>query len=254
MRRTAPVLAAVMLAVPAPALAAGGDVGEAASVSAPISAASSFAFFESRSATRPKAYWNPCQTIRFAIDPSHARDAGMRPAWEIARWRSAVAEAASAMGVRMTYVGRVHTRAAKGRPARVPGVDIVITYGSARHSGAAGYGAALAGSTAGVAGVQWAPARRGNHRITSGYVVIDAKEAVAHTSTWTAPFDGRPVGQRASDPLRALYLHEFGHALGLEHVKDKGQIMYPTVSANRPDMLGSGDRAGLRALGSQRCF
>lgn len=253
MRRLA-VIAAAMLAIPAPAFAGGGDVGEAASVAAPATATSSFAFFEPRSATRPKAYWNPCQVIRFGIDPSHALAAGMRPDREVARWRSAVAEAAKAMGMRMRYVGRVKTRAAKGRPAKVAGVDIVITYGSARRSGAAGYGAALAGSTAGVAGVQWATSTGGRHRITSGYVVIDAKEAAAHTSTWKTAFDARPATQRRPDPLRALYLHEFGHALGLEHVEDQQQLMYPKVSATRPDVLGSGDRAGLRALGSQPCF
>ena len=241
------LVATVAVSVPAPAFA------DTVSAPTPQRSVSSFSFFSARTATAPKAYWNPCQVIRYGIDTSQATAAGMTSAREIQRWRSAVAEASQAMGVRFRYVGRVHARAASNKPARIPGVDIVITYGSARRSGAAGYGAALAGTTAGVAGVQWTTAGR-SERITSGYVVIDAAEAAAHTTTWQQPFDARPATERRPDPLRALYMHEFGHALGLEHVDDSRQIMYPQVSSSRPDTYGSGDRAGLQTLGSQACF
>ena len=250
-RKSALVLAAVVLCVPAPALA-DGQVGDAASVAAPRTT-QSFAFFSARSATAPKAYWNPCSVIRYGIDPSVARTAGMRPRWEVGRWKSVVREASAAMGIRFEYVGRVQSRAAKGRPARIPGADIVITYGTAKRAGTFGYGAALAGSTAGVAGVQWTAGQHAD-QITNGYVVIDAKEAAAHTTTWQRPVDPRPATERQPDALRALYMHEFAHALGLEHVADSEELMYAQISASRPDTYGPGDRAGLRALGAQPCF
>lgn len=246
-RKPVLLLASVAMCAPVPAFA------DAISVPAPERTVSSFSFFSAHTATSPKAYWNPCQVIRYGIDTRQATAAGMTGSREIKRWKSAVAEASQAMGVTFRYVGRVHARAATNKPARVPGVDIVITYGSARRSGAAGYGAALAGTTAGVAGVTWTAAGSSD-RITSGYVVIDAAEAAAHTSTWKQPFDARPATQRPADPLRALYMHEFGHALGLEHVDDRAQLMYPQVSSTRPDVYASGDRAGLQALGSQACF
>lgn len=56
-----------------------------------------------------------------------------------------------------------------------------------------------------------------------------------------------------SDPkaLDNLYLHELGHVLGLGHVDDASQVMYPTIF--KTARLGSGDRDGIAAF-SQRCL
>ncbi|MBL8775326.1 MAG: matrixin family metalloprotease [Acidimicrobiales bacterium] len=45
------------------------------------------------------------------------------------------------------------------------------------------------------------------------------------------------------------YLHEFGHAVGLAHVQDTGEVMYPDVVPTRPAHYGPGDLQGLAALG-----
>ena len=44
-----------------------------------------------------------------------------------------------------------------------------------------------------------------------------------------------------------LYLHEVGHALGLNHVTSTQSVMYATLTARTS--LGTGDRAGLKRLG-----
>lgn len=239
-------LSLALLASPAAA-----DVGEPVRVAGPASVQASYRFFEHRGDTRsPGAYWNPCRTITYGIDYRVAAKNGLNKAWERRRWQSVVAEMSAASGLRFQYVGAISTRPNGDRPSRVSGVDIPITYGTAKT-----YRKVLRGSIAGVAGVQWQRSGlKGRKQITAGYVVIDAAEIVRRISSWNVPFDPRPASKRDPDTQRALYMHEFGHALGMEHVRDKGQIMYPTLSASRPDMLGRGDMVGLRKLGQQRCF
>lgn len=238
----------VLIATPAAA-----DIGEPVKIAPPASVASapSYKFFESGAKPKqPGAYWNPCGTITYGIDFRAATKRGLNKTWEQQRWQSAIRELAAASGLRFRYVGQIITRPGKGRPATVRGVDIPITYGTA-----GSYGKVLKGSVAGVAGVTWNRGQRdGRRQIDAGYVVIDADEIVRSIPTWDQPFDARPAPQRNPDAVRALYMHEFSHALGMEHVGDKRQIMYPRLSTTRPDVLGAGDVAGLAKLGQQRCF
>jgi hypothetical protein len=46
-------------------------------------------------------------------------------------------------------------------------------------------------------------------------------------------------------------VHELGHVAGLDHVQDRGQVMYPSISSQSPDGYGAGDRSGLAELGAQ---
>lgn len=100
----------------------------------------------------------------------------------------------------------------------------------------------LSGSVAGVAG---SAARHdeytGESRYVTGMVALDAPQL--------AEIVARPQG---AEQVRAIVVHELGHLVGLDHVDDPGELMYPE-NTGRTD-LGPGDRQGLASLGAGRCF
>ncbi len=234
---------------------AAGVAFAAASVPAAAADGPAYRFFKAGANARtPGAYWDPCQRVRYGIDFTHATRNGMKKSWERDRWQSAIAEVGQAMGVDFSYAGAIKSRSAGTYPRSASGVDLIITFGYPG-KGRYGYGRVLKGSVAGFAGISWRSAGSSRKaQVHGGYVVIDTKEVVRRTEAWRSPFDTRPVEKRSPDVVRALYMHEFGHAVGLDHVRDKRQLMYPQLQADRPDTLGAGDRKGLRKLGDQRCF
>ena len=52
--------------------------------------------------------------------------------------------------------------------------------------------------------------------------------------------------------VQALMLHELGHVMGLGHVTDPTQLMYPELNPTVTD-FGAGDRRGLAVPASGRC-
>jgi hypothetical protein len=76
----------------------------------------------------------------------------------------------------------------------------------------------------------------------SGQVVLD-RDQLADVLQFNA---GRAV-------TTATIAHELGHLVGLGHVEDTRQLMYPSA---RPvvSAFGPGDLTGLAALGAGPCF
>ncbi len=55
-----------------------------------------------------------------------------------------------------------------------------------------------------------------------------------------------------ADYVLAVMQHELGHVMGLDHVDDPIQLMYPEIGAP-PDGLAAGDLNGLHLLASAPC-
>lgn len=108
----------------------------------------------------------------------------------------------------------------------------------------AGESPRLAGAVAGYAGPEWTTGtskRDGISHYVTGQVVLDSPDLMQ--------VSGRSTGRAQ---VKAIILHELGHLVGLDHVNDRRQIMYPTNVGTRTYM--EGDLRGLYQLGLGHCF
>ena len=97
----------------------------------------------------------------------------------------------------------------------------------------------LEGDVAGLAGSAWVTVDQGSVNV-SGSVQLDGPQLAE-----IARFEGL-------DGVRAVITHELGHLVGLDHVDDPNQLMYPSNGTGTS--LADGDLTGLSRLGQGRCF
>ncbi len=99
----------------------------------------------------------------------------------------------------------------------------------------------LAGSTSGVGGpIVTRGAYGTDEYLRSGTIVLDLEEFPAdlgNAADWAR--------------AKALVMHELGHVVGLDHVSDSRELMFPEVTSTVE--WGPGDLAGLAAAGAGRC-
>ena len=181
--------------------------------------------------------WDPCRAIHYVVS-------GTAPAGAAQVISQAVAEISRASGLHFAYDGTTTEKPSSAeRPAYQPTrygtrwAPLLISWTTPAQE------ADLAGSIIGLGGADGVTAPDGRVTYVTGAVSLDGPQMAQLLAQG---------GQRAVPAIRAIVLHELGHALGLAHVSDPSQVMYPEGRIQVTD-LGAGDRRGLAALGSGKC-
>ena len=170
--------------------------------------------------------WDPCVVHRYKVVT-----AGMSKR-VLASLFKAVSRVSAASGITLRYAGTTHVVPNSGNDMFLPsaaGADIVLAFtapgvGRGRTDILSAHDAALArgGAAWRGGGIAW---------YSSGYAVFDVRKL---------PTTG--------DRRLALFEHELGHVLGLDHVKLSTDVMYPMLSYH-PLTWSPGFYDGLVAIG-----
>ena len=183
------------------------------------------------------ARWDPCSTVGYRVNLDRADPGALGDVQE------AVRRVAGATGLRFAYRGTTSIVPGSGAnlgPAYPADTQVVIAWA---RPGVSELLPRLGSRPLAMGGTQWTSGfvdPRGGRwaKAGNGFVVLD--------STQHPPAGFGPAGY---SPRGKLLMHELGHVVGLAHVSDPGQVMYPVITTSAAGW-GSGDRAGLRVLGA----
>ena len=178
--------------------------------------------------------YDPCRPIELVVDertmPRGAEDLVAE----------AVAEVAELTGLSMVVEGTTDERPTLSRDPYQPGrygerwAPVLVTWSDP------GELDLLEGAVIGFAGSLHLEVPGQPPTYVSGMVALDGPDLEAMID------DERP------DLARAVILHELAHILGLDHVEDPDELMFPEQQADSV-AFGPGDRRGLAALGAGPC-
>ena len=181
------------------------------------------------------ARWDPCTPIRYVVQAGWIPDAGRADLTEALRLLS------QASGLRFVDDGDTAELPSQDRASYQPAAygerwaPLLIGWVPAASTDLGLGGTGLGGGVQGVSSSVAVPGPDGASLVT-GQVVLDATNRLA---------PGFGPGTTEGEVL----LHELAHAVGLGHVLDPTQVMYPQTT-NGESVFGAGDRAGLAAVGA----
>ncbi len=206
-----------------------------ATAAAAVVSGGAFAF-EQRSPDGSPARWDPCTPIHYVVNLTDA------PPTAAADVAGAIARVSAATGIGFVADGITDEEPSRSRPNEEP----------ARY------------------GHRWAPLLIAwIHGASSDFITTDGALGEGG-ATWVAPAGGPdvyvtgqvaisadttrnlPAGFGAGATIGLLLLHELGHVVGLAHVTDPAEVMYPRLQPRDAAAYGPGDLAGLAALGHAR--
>lgn len=201
---------------------------------APTEAAGArYRFLQHQRGTSAPVTWDPCRPIRYAVRPDNAPPGGD------VLLNAAFAAVSEATGLQFVNAGTTNEAPADDRDLYQPEkygnrwAPVLVAW--ATDTEVPDFGVDFAGE-AGPAAVGTVS---GDATYVSGTVMLSAKDFQRFAAT----------GQTAV--AQSVVLHELGHLLGLAHVPDSTQVMFPR--ANPVMAYGNGDLQGLAAVGRGRC-
>lgn len=185
--------------------------------------------------TEPVSF-DPCRPVHYVMRPDGA------PAGGPELVTASLAAISAATGLKFVDEGATDEAPSEARPNYLPDrygdrwAPVLIAWSTPSEF------APLSGDVIGAAGNAPVDVDDGRRALVSGQVALDA-EQISEVLQYVS---GRAVAV-------ATITHELGHLVGLSHVDDPQQLMYPSA---RPlvNTLGRGDLSGLAALGAGRCF
>ena len=204
-------------------------VGQVVAVPGPAPAADGWGPTYVDEQGRP-ARWDPCRPIAYVVQAGWIPDAGRADLTEALRRLS------EASGLAFVDEGDTDEMPSGGRAAYQPDrsgerwAPLLVGWVPPELTDLG-----LGGGVQGVA-TAVAVAGRDGASLVTGQVVLDAANRLS---------PGFGPGTTDGEVL----LHELAHAVGLGHVLDPTQVMYPQTTSSE-SVFGAGDRAGLAALGA----
>jgi hypothetical protein len=180
--------------------------------------------------------WDPCRPLTYAVNPATA------PPGSEYLLLEALAVIQAATGLVVVDAGDTDETPDEQRPALLTErygdrwAPVLVAWSDPAAS------PRLAGDVAGYAGpVTVQGDEPGTLRYVSGQVVLDGPQL--------AEMAAGPAGLARA---RAVLIHELAHLVGLDHVDDPAQLMYPAATPLVVD-LAEGDLRGLAAVSGRPC-
>lgn len=167
--------------------------------------------------------WNPCRPITYRVNARGAYPGS------VAHLRRAFQQVSAATGVRFVYKGSTSKVAFRTGPD--PRADVTVSWATP------GQVPRLRGLVAGLASTTIAGHRDGVQENVRGQIALDRTARLRRGFTTSGP---ATWGQ--------VYLHEIGHVMGLDHIGQRSQVMYPVVGSTN-HRFGAGDLRRLRQVG-----
>lgn len=200
------------------------------------------------------ARWNPCQkAVTYRVNLKYAASTTAGRTKALKDVKGAIARLSAATGITFRYAGGttlIPKDTSTSWSSRQTNAEIYVAW--VKQTSSAGrtnlLGRAGSGWAAGSGGYAYKfwkvggdPWRGATGR---GFVVLDS----AQNKKFAAGFgSGTTRGE--------LLLHELGHVVGLNHVAQSAQVMYPTIRKSSRTAYASGDLTGLKRVGrSQGCI
>jgi hypothetical protein len=199
-------------------------------------AGGTYAFLAHQRGSREPVGYDPCKRIAIRVNLDGA------PPDSLDRVKEAMHTVEEASGLRFDYQGETDRR------PRWESEYAPVILGRVRTSPALVSWATsdevdeLAGKVVGVGGSAAVGIEGGREQYVTGAVTFDADDF--------ADLESSPEGRREE---LAIMLHEFGHLVGLAHVDDRNELMYPDATGKVLD-YGPGDLAGLAKIGAIDCL